>query len=110
MAAHLLNAARTLIFSSAPAPSAAAAALAALALLEERPQLVERLRTNAAVLRRELARQGFGAGRADAHIVSVHVGLRRARRPAWPPARTSRASSSRRFGPPAVPARPPSFA
>ncbi len=73
MATHLLNSARTLMFSSAPAPSAAAAAHAALKLLEERPQRVDRLRTNTAVLRRELERQGFGAG-GEAHIVSVFIG------------------------------------
>jgi 8-amino-7-oxononanoate synthase len=73
MAAHLLNSARTLIFSSAPAPSAAAAALAALSLLEERPQLVRRLRANADVLRRALERESFGAGGA-AQIISILVG------------------------------------
>jgi 8-amino-7-oxononanoate synthase len=73
LAAHLLNTARTLIFSTAPAPSAAAAALAALSLLEQRPQLVTRLRANTRVLRRALERAGFGAG-GDAQIVSVLVG------------------------------------
>jgi 8-amino-7-oxononanoate synthase len=73
MAVHLLNCARTLIFSSAPAPSATAAAYAALTLLKQRPQLVERLHTNSALLRRELERQGFGAG-GGAHIVSVFIG------------------------------------
>lgn len=73
MAAHLLNSARTLLFSSAPAPSAAAAAYAALKLLEERPQRVARLRANTAVLRAELEHQGFGAG-GEAHIVSVFIG------------------------------------
>jgi glycine C-acetyltransferase/8-amino-7-oxononanoate synthase len=73
MALHLLNAASTLMFSSAPAPSAPAAAFAALALLEQRPQLVDRLHAVTAVLRGELARQGFGAG-GDAHIVSVLIG------------------------------------
>jgi 8-amino-7-oxononanoate synthase len=73
MAAHLLNSARTLIFSSAPAPSAAAAALAALSLLVQRPQLVSRLRANAGVLRRALEREGFGAGGA-AQIVSIVIG------------------------------------
>lgn len=73
MGAHLLNAARTLIFSTASAPSAAAAALAALTLLEQRPQLVTRLGTNTDVLRRALEREGFGAG-GQAQIVSIHVG------------------------------------
>ncbi|HLY47735.1 MAG TPA: aminotransferase class I/II-fold pyridoxal phosphate-dependent enzyme [Solirubrobacteraceae bacterium] len=73
MAEHLLNAARTLLFSSALPPSAAAAALAALGLLEQRPQLAQKLRLNASVLRRELEREGFGAG-GQAQIVSVFVG------------------------------------
>ena len=73
MAAHLLNAARTLIFSSAPAPTAAAAALAALTLLEERPQLLDRLRANSAALRQELERQGFQAAGRN-HILSIFVG------------------------------------
>jgi 7-keto-8-aminopelargonate synthetase-like enzyme len=73
MAVHLLNAARTLSFSTAPAPSTVAAAYAALSLLEDRPELVERLRSNTVVLRRELERQGFGPG-ADAQIVSILVG------------------------------------
>jgi glycine C-acetyltransferase/8-amino-7-oxononanoate synthase len=73
VAAHLLNTARPLIFSTAPAPSAAAAALAALSLLEQRPQLVTRLRANTRVLRGGLEREGFGAG-GEAQIVSVFVG------------------------------------
>ncbi len=73
MAAHLLNSARTLSFSTAPAPSAAAAALAALGLIEQRPQLVTRLRANARALRRALEREGFGAG-GEAQIVSLLIG------------------------------------
>lgn len=73
LADHLLNAAPTLLFSSAPAPAPTAAALAALSLLEERPQLVTRLRANTTLLRHELKRDGFAAtGRAA--IVSVFVG------------------------------------
>ncbi len=72
-AAHLLNAARTLIFSNAPAPTAAAAALAALGLLEQRPQLVQRLGTNTAALRGELAAQGFEAG-GGVPILSILIG------------------------------------
>jgi 7-keto-8-aminopelargonate synthetase-like enzyme len=73
MATHLLNAARSLLFSSAPAPTAAAGALAALTQLEQRSELVQRLRTNAAVLRRELEAEGFGGG-GRAQIVSVFIG------------------------------------
>jgi glycine C-acetyltransferase/8-amino-7-oxononanoate synthase len=73
MAAHLLNSARTLIFSTALPPSAAAAALAALSLVEQRPQLVTRLRANTRTLRQALESEGFGAG-GDAQIVAVFVG------------------------------------
>lgn len=73
MATHLLNSARSLIFSSAPAPTSAAAALAALTQLERRPELITRLRTNTAALRRELEAQGFGAG-GESQIVSVFIG------------------------------------
>jgi glycine C-acetyltransferase/8-amino-7-oxononanoate synthase len=73
LADHFLNSARPLLFSSAPAPSPTAAALAALSLLEQRPQLVTRVRANATLLRHELERAGFTAtGRAA--IVSVFVG------------------------------------
>lgn len=59
MAAYLAGAASTFGFSTAPAPPAAAGALAALELLEARPQLVARLRGNAVAMRNELAAQGF---------------------------------------------------
>ncbi len=74
MADYLLNAARTLIFSTAPPPPAVAAALAALTLLEHRPQLVERLRTNANTLRHELQRHGFDVGVGRTQILPIVVG------------------------------------
>ncbi|MFL5823503.1 MAG: 8-amino-7-oxononanoate synthase [Solirubrobacteraceae bacterium] len=61
MSEYLLNAARTFIFSTAPPPPAVAGALAALDLLQGRPELVRRLQANALTLRRELEREGFGA-------------------------------------------------
>lgn len=59
MARYLVNASRALIYSTAPAPPAVAGALAALSLLEEQPRRVEKLQTNAALLRSELANAGF---------------------------------------------------
>ncbi|HEV3054195.1 MAG TPA: 8-amino-7-oxononanoate synthase, partial [Solirubrobacteraceae bacterium] len=59
LARYLINAARTFIFSTAPPPPAVAGALAALDELEQRPERVRKLGTNAAVLRQELARGGF---------------------------------------------------
>jgi 7-keto-8-aminopelargonate synthetase-like enzyme len=71
---YLINAARPLIFSTAPPPPAVAGALAALELLLERPHRVQRLRSNARTLRRALAAEGFAAEAGDAHIVPLIVG------------------------------------
>jgi 8-amino-7-oxononanoate synthase len=75
MTQYLLHAARTLAFSTAPAPPAVAGALAALELLEERPRLVDKLHANAAALRGGLEAEGFGlAGSSRAHIMAFTVG------------------------------------
>jgi glycine C-acetyltransferase/8-amino-7-oxononanoate synthase len=74
MAEYLLNAARTLVFSTAPPPPAVAGALAALTLLEQRPQLVAKLRANAAVLRDELNREGVDVGDSRTHILQIVIG------------------------------------
>jgi 8-amino-7-oxononanoate synthase len=70
----LVNTARPLIFSTAPSPPAVAAALAALDLLQERPHRVQRLRSNARVLRRALAAEGFPVADTEMHIVPLIVG------------------------------------
>ena len=74
MSQYLLHAARTLVFSSAPAPPAVAGALAALDLLEDRPRLVEKLRVNTGALRRGLEAGGFGLGASRTHILALGVG------------------------------------
>ena len=71
---YLVNAARPFIFSTAPPPPAVAAAAKALEILEAEPELVERLRANAAVLRRALTAQGLAAGGSSTQIVPVAVG------------------------------------
>jgi 8-amino-7-oxononanoate synthase len=71
---YLVNTARPLIFSTAPAPPAAAGALAALEILEERPHRVQRLRAHARTLRRALAAEGFPVHDTDMHIVPLVVG------------------------------------
>ena len=73
-AEYLLNAARPLRLSTAPPPSAAAAALAALALLEQRPELVLRLQSNAALLRAELEGHGFHFDLVQTAILSILIG------------------------------------
>ncbi len=71
---YLLNAARTFVFSTAPAPPATAASLAALELLESQPRRVERLAENAETLRRGLAAEGLEVGSSRSQIVPVTVG------------------------------------
>ena len=74
MTQYLLNAARTLTFSTAPPPPAVAGALAALDLLEERPRLVEKLRVNAAAMRAGLEAEGFGVRGSSTHVLAIVVG------------------------------------
>ncbi len=78
MVRYLINTARSLIFSTAPPPPAVAGALAALDLLQERPHRVQRLRSNARVLRRALASEGFAVADSEMHIVPLIVGEERA--------------------------------
>jgi glycine C-acetyltransferase/8-amino-7-oxononanoate synthase len=70
----LVNTARPFIFSTAPPPPSVGAALAALALLGERPGLVEQLRRNAATLREALGANGLERGESRTQIVPVMVG------------------------------------
>jgi len=74
MVRFLINTARPLIFSTAPPPPAVAGALAALDLLQERPHRVQRLRSNARVLRSALADEGFPVAETDMQIVPLIVG------------------------------------
>jgi 8-amino-7-oxononanoate synthase len=77
MVRYLINTARPLIFSTAPAPPAVAGALAALDLVEQRPHRVQRLRSHARTLRRALAAEGFAVPDGDMHIVPLLVGEER---------------------------------
>jgi 8-amino-7-oxononanoate synthase len=74
MTQYLLNAARTLVFSTAPSPPAVSGALAALKLLEERPRLVARLELNGVALSDALEHEGFGLNGSTTHIMSIVVG------------------------------------
>jgi glycine C-acetyltransferase/8-amino-7-oxononanoate synthase len=71
---YLLNTARSFIFSTAPPPPVLAAAQAALELLEAEPERVERLRANAAALRRGLAAEGLAIEGGETQIVPLEVG------------------------------------
>lgn len=74
MVRYLINTARSLIFSTALPPPAAAAALAALELLQERPHRVQRLHANARAMRRALAAEGFPVPEDDMPIVPLVLG------------------------------------
>jgi 8-amino-7-oxononanoate synthase len=74
MAQLLVNSARPFIFSTAPPPPAVAGALAALELLAEQPQRVEKLQANGDVLRDELAREGFEVAGSTTQIVPLVIG------------------------------------
>jgi 8-amino-7-oxononanoate synthase len=71
---YLINAARPFIFSTAPPPPAVAAAQAALELLTEEPQRVERLRTNAKALREGLQAEGLEPIGSETQIVPLVIG------------------------------------
>src|SRR4051812_47221801 len=74
LAQLLVNTARPFIFSTAPPPPAVAGALAALELLSEQPQRVEKLQANGDALRDELAREGFEVAGSTTQIVPLVVG------------------------------------
>jgi 8-amino-7-oxononanoate synthase len=74
MAQLLVNSARPFIYSTAPPPPAVAGALAALELLGEQPQRVDKLQANADVLREELARERFEVSGSTTQIVPLVVG------------------------------------
>jgi len=70
----LTNVARPFIFSTALPPPAVGAAIAALAILESQPGMVEHLRLNGATLREALAENGLQAGPSRTQIVPIVVG------------------------------------
>ncbi|MEA2387559.1 MAG: 8-amino-7-oxononanoate synthase [Thermoleophilaceae bacterium] len=74
MAEYLVNRARTLIFSTALAPPSAAAAMAALEILREQPERVDKLRRNARALRDALEADGIDCGESDTQILPLVVG------------------------------------
>jgi len=74
MSKYLINTARSLIFSTALPPPAAAAAMASLDLLREQPRRVEKLQRNAAVLREALGEAGLPASDDDTPIVPLIIG------------------------------------
>jgi glycine C-acetyltransferase/8-amino-7-oxononanoate synthase len=70
----LVNVARPFIFSTGLPPPAVGAGIAALAMLDGQPGMVEHLRRNSATLREALIEQGLDAGPSRTQIIPVVVG------------------------------------
>jgi len=71
---HLVNRARSFIYTTAPAPAVVGAALAALEIVGTEPARRARLASRASRLRAALAASGFDTGRSTSHIVPVILG------------------------------------
>jgi glycine C-acetyltransferase len=71
---YLRQKARPFLFSSAVTPADTAACLAAVDLLEESGELVDRLWANTAYLKGGMAELGFDTGRSETPIVPVMLG------------------------------------
>ena len=70
----LTQRARPFLFSTSHPPADAAACLAAIRVLEEEPDLIERLWTNARRFKAELRRLGFDTGASETPITPVMMG------------------------------------
>jgi len=71
---YIKHHARTLIFSASIAPANAAAALAALKVMREEPQRVDRLIAIGDRMRRELKQMGFDTGHSASPIIPIIIG------------------------------------
>jgi glycine C-acetyltransferase len=71
---YLYHRARPFLFSTAHPPSVAASCLAALDVLEEEPELIDRLWNNARAFKAGLSALGFDTGATESPIIPVMVG------------------------------------
>jgi glycine C-acetyltransferase len=70
----LVQRARPFLFSTSHPPAVAAACIAAIHVLEDEPELVERLWVNTRRFKAELARLGFDTGISETPITPVMIG------------------------------------
>jgi glycine C-acetyltransferase len=70
----LVQRARPFLFSTSHPPAVAAACLAAIHVLEDEPELIERLWSNTRRFKAELAGMGFDTGASETPITPVMVG------------------------------------
>ena len=71
---YLKHNAPALIFSASPTPASVASALAALDILEQEPERVDRLMENARAMRAGLSKLGFRVSEHDSAVVSIVIG------------------------------------
>jgi 8-amino-7-oxononanoate synthase len=71
---YIKHFARALIFSASMPASNAAAVLAALEVMREEPERIERLNTIAARMRNELTRLGFNIGNSKTPVIPIIIG------------------------------------
>ena len=71
---YLIHRARPLLFSTSPPPSVAASALAAVRLVQEQPEIIERLWENTRFFKRGLTQLGFDTGMSETPITPVITG------------------------------------
>ncbi|HLA24330.1 MAG TPA: glycine C-acetyltransferase [bacterium] len=75
---YLIHRARPLLFSTSHPPSVAATALAAVRLVQERPEIIERLWDNTRFFKQGLTSLGFNTGVSETPITPVITGDERA--------------------------------
>lgn len=71
---YIKHHARALIFSASMPPSNAAAVLAALQVMREEPERIERLNIVAARMHRELRQLGFNIGNSETPVIPIIIG------------------------------------
>jgi len=74
---YLMHRARPLLFSTSHPPSVAASALAAVRLVQEEPELIERLWDNTRFFKNGLSEMGFNTGTSETPITPVMAGEER---------------------------------
>lgn len=72
--AYIKHHGRSMIFSASIPPSNAAAALAALEIMRDEPERVQRVNDNADYMRRELHRLGYDTGQSCTPVVPIIIG------------------------------------
>jgi 8-amino-7-oxononanoate synthase len=71
---YIKHFAPALIFSASPTPASVASAMAALEILEQQPELVDKLMRNARKMRKGLKEMGYNVGEHDSAVVPIIIG------------------------------------